>query len=65
MSKRDIKTNADPTPFDYEQEVYAKGLKYERPLITFDSTKWEKLAKERLSAESWGYVSSLGNHEQS
>jgi lactate 2-monooxygenase len=56
MSKHDIKNNPDPKPFDYQTDIYQKGLKYERPPITFDPTKWESLAKERLSAESFGYV---------
>ena len=47
---------ADPEPYHYEQEVYAKGLKYENPPITFDTTKWEGLAKEALPATSFGYV---------
>lgn len=46
----------DQRPYQYEQEIYSKGLSYERPPITFKSTEWEPRAKERLSAESWGYV---------
>lgn len=46
----------DPTPFSYQGEVYARGLKYEKPSLTFDSTKWEGLAKERMSGDAWGYV---------
>ena len=48
MSKQDVKETADPEPFHYEQEVYAKGLKYEKPPISFDGTKWEGLAKGRV-----------------
>ncbi|RDW74775.1 alpha-hydroxy acid dehydrogenase [Coleophoma cylindrospora] len=66
MSSQDIKDNPDPTPFDYQAEIYQKGLRYERPPITFDSTKWEALAKERLSAEAFGYVyGSAGKRETS
>jgi lactate 2-monooxygenase len=66
MSSQDIKNNPDPTPFDYQSEIYQKGLKYERPPITFDSTKWEGLAKDRLSAEAFGYVyGSAGKRETS
>nr|POE62509.1 putative lactate 2-monooxygenase pb1a11.03 [Quercus suber] len=43
-------------PAAYSNEVYARGLAYQRPAITFDSTQWEPLAKEKLSAESWAYV---------
>jgi len=56
MSKHDIKSNPDTTPLDYQTDIYQKGLKYERSPITFDPTKWEPLAKERLSAEAFGYV---------
>lgn len=55
MSDHRVKP-ADPKPYRYEQEIYAKGLRYERPLLTFKSEQWEHLAKERLSAESWGYI---------
>ena len=48
--------SADPQPYHYETEIYAKGLKYEHPPITFDTTQWESLAKEKLSADSFGYV---------
>ena len=43
-------------PVGYEQAVYQKGLKYERPPFTFKSLEWESLAAQRLSAESIGYV---------
>jgi isopentenyl diphosphate isomerase/L-lactate dehydrogenase-like FMN-dependent dehydrogenase len=51
-------------PIDYEKKIYERGLKFERPPITCDSTKWEELAKDRLSAESAGYVwGSAGTRE--
>ena len=53
---RIIPREGDPSPFTYEQEVYAAGLHSDRPNITFDSTAWESLAQARLSAESWGYL---------
>jgi isopentenyl diphosphate isomerase/L-lactate dehydrogenase-like FMN-dependent dehydrogenase len=40
----------------YEQEVYKKGLQFERSSITFQADRWEELACQRLSAESKGYV---------
>lgn len=40
----------------FEQGVYQKGLKYERPLLTFQSDQWEEQACNRLSAEAKGYV---------
>jgi lactate 2-monooxygenase len=46
-------------PVDYEKEVYQKGLEFERPPFTFKSLEWESLARERMSAESAGYV--IGN----
>lgn len=66
MSRQDIKNNPDPTPLDYQSEVYQKGLTYEKPPITFDGTKWEALAKETLSANAFGYVyGSAGKRETS
>lgn len=56
MSKQDIKNNPNPTPYSYQTEIYTKGLKYERPPLTFDPTQWESLAKERLSASAFGYI---------
>ncbi|KAJ6092272.1 hypothetical protein N7467_004241 [Penicillium canescens] len=49
-------TPANPTPYTYENGMYAAGLNNERSQISFDLTKWESLAKERLSADSFGYV---------
>lgn len=46
----------DPKPYKYEQEIFAKGLSYQRPPLTFKADQWEPLAKARLSAESWGYI---------
>ena len=40
----------------YETEIFGKGLKYERSPFTFQASKWEELALERLSANSKGYV---------
>jgi lactate 2-monooxygenase len=50
---------ADLTPTRYEDDVYAKGLQYERPPFTFKPLDWESLASQRMSAESNGYV--VGN----
>ena len=47
----------DPIPFTYETDVYAAGLKDEKPRITFNPLKWESLAKERLPANSFSYIS--------
>lgn len=44
---------------EYEQSVYQKGLKYERPPFTFKPTEWETQAQLRMSADSRGYV--VGN----
>jgi L-lactate dehydrogenase (FMN-dependent) and related alpha-hydroxy acid dehydrogenases len=43
-------------PFKYENEVYQAGLKGQKPSITFNCLEWENLAKNRLSADSYGYV---------
>lgn len=54
----------NPAPYTYEVEVYQEGLHDKRPAITFNAFEWEKLAKERLSAESFGYVwGSAGSRE--
>jgi lactate 2-monooxygenase len=44
------------TPFAYESDIYEAGLKGEKPKITFNPLQWESLAKECLSADSFGYV---------
>lgn len=51
------KAPADPVA--YEQQIYQKGLKFERPPFTFQSGHWEGQAEQRLSAESKGYL--IGN----
>ncbi|PON21737.1 L-lactate dehydrogenase (cytochrome) [Trichoderma gamsii] len=58
-------TQADlEAPLAYEAEVYRKGLKFERPPFTFQTTDWEPQAKEVLSASAWGYVyGSAGQRE--
>jgi lactate 2-monooxygenase len=48
--------HSDPNPIEYETSIYQKGLKYERPPFTFKPLDWERLADERMSAESKGYV---------
>lgn len=51
-------------PYTYEVEVYQHGLNDKRPPISFNPLDWESLAKERLSAESFGYVwGSAGTRE--
>ncbi|KAH6657639.1 putative FMN dependent dehydrogenase [Truncatella angustata] len=55
-SRPDMTKNVDPNPIEYENSVYQKGLKYERPPFTFKALDWESLAEQRMSAESKGYV---------
>lgn len=50
------KHTAPPDPLSYETEIYQKGLSYSRPPFTFTALDWERLASERMSAESKGYV---------
>lgn len=53
-----------PDPLAYEAEVFQKGLKYEKPSITFQNLKWEEEASKRLPASSVGYlVGSAGTGE--
>jgi lactate 2-monooxygenase len=47
---------APVNPVEYENSIYRKGLKYERPPFTFHSGDWEDQASQRMSAESRGYV---------
>ncbi|KAI0515465.1 putative FMN dependent dehydrogenase [Xylaria bambusicola] len=43
-------------PIEYESSIYQKGLSYQRPPFTFKPLEWERLAEERMSADSKGYV---------
>ncbi|KAJ7699202.1 FMN-dependent dehydrogenase [Mycena rosella] len=51
MSQQEI-----PDSLGYEQSVFQAGLHSARPPFTFQSDKWEPLAKDVLSASSWGYI---------
>ncbi|KAJ5757398.1 uncharacterized protein N7511_006092 [Penicillium nucicola] len=51
-----MKTPANLTPYTYENDIYAAGLNDQKPQISFDPTKWESHAKDRLPADSFGYV---------
>lgn len=53
-----------PQPYSYETQVYIQGLEDKRPSLPVDPREWEALAKERLSADSFGYVwGSAGTRE--
>ncbi|KAL4737673.1 FMN-dependent dehydrogenase [Aspergillus similis] len=45
-----------PDPLTYSTKTFTAGLHDTKPPITFDPLAWESLAKERLSADSFGYV---------
>ncbi|CBF78386.1 hypothetical protein AN8587.2 [Aspergillus nidulans FGSC A4] len=47
---------AKPDPLTYSTETFIAGLHDTKPPVTFDPLAWEALAKERLSADSFGYV---------
>lgn len=47
---------AEQDAVDYEMQQYTRGLDFERPPLTFQASKWEELACERMSADSKGYV---------
>ena len=50
--------------YQYEMEIYNRGLDFERPALTFQADKWEELACSRLSSEAKGYVyGSAGTRE--
>ncbi|KAG4253929.1 L-lactate dehydrogenase (cytochrome) [Fusarium proliferatum] len=40
----------------YEKSTFDAGLHFARPAFTFQTSQWEPLAKETLSATSWGYI---------
>ncbi|KAI0835360.1 putative FMN dependent dehydrogenase [Hypoxylon sp. FL0890] len=52
----DTARHTDPDPIAYEKEVYQRGLRYQRPPFTFKPLEWERLAAERMSADTKGYV---------
>lgn len=50
--------------YQYEMDIYQRGLDFERPVLTFQADKWEELACSRLSSEAKGYVyGSAGTRE--
>ncbi|KAF2160383.1 hypothetical protein M409DRAFT_37769 [Zasmidium cellare ATCC 36951] len=57
MAASPISSRPRAAPHQYETETFLNALKGVKPSITFDSSKWEQLAKAALSADSWGYVS--------
>ncbi|KAG5794424.1 hypothetical protein H9Q69_006525 [Fusarium xylarioides] len=40
----------------YGKSIFDAGLHFARPAFTFQTSQWEPLAKETLSATSWGYI---------
>ncbi|GAM91532.1 hypothetical protein ANO11243_095840 [Dothideomycetidae sp. 11243] len=66
MSHSEHRPNASAHPpksaIAYEQEVYQRGLKYEKPPFTFNSSQWEPLALKLLSANAAGYVGGCAGH---
>ena len=57
--------SADPTPFDYQGDVFQKGLHYQKPPITFDTKQWEPQANEVMTQNARNYVSGNAGTEQS
>lgn len=55
-ARPDMEKHRDPNPMAYENEVYQKGLRFQRPPFSFVALDWESLAAARMSAESKGYV---------
>lgn len=43
-------------PGDFQQEVYAEGLKGIRPRFSMQYEDWQRDAREQLPANSYGYV---------
>lgn len=52
-------------PLDYEVETFQKGIMYQKPPFTFDTTKWASEAKAVLSLSSWNYVNGSAGTETS
>ena len=44
-------------PVGYEKHIYQQGLKFQRSPFTFQTSRWQSQAEERISSESKGYVS--------
>jgi lactate 2-monooxygenase len=63
-ARTNMHKHKDPNPTEYESQIYQKGLKYERPPLTFKCLDWERLAVERMSAESSGYVAGKNNNNE-
>lgn len=62
--KLTMTSKANPIPLKYQNEIYANGLRNQRPAITADYLKWESQAEGVLSAEAKGYVwGSAGTRE--
>ncbi|KAK4496656.1 hypothetical protein PRZ48_012638 [Zasmidium cellare] len=57
MAASSIPSRPRTAPHEYEAQTFLNALKGIKPSITFDSSKWEELAKDALSADSWGYLS--------
>ncbi|KAK0663211.1 putative lactate 2-monooxygenase PB1A11.03 [Lasiodiplodia hormozganensis] len=49
-------SNTQADPIAYEQSVFQAGLHSARPPFTFQPSKWEEMARNVLSANSWGYI---------
>lgn len=52
-------------PLNYQTEVFRKGVRYERPPLTFDTTLWAQKAKEILSRDAFNYVNGNAGTDQS
>src|SRR6478735_10487293 len=51
-----IMTSPSADVLCYEKSIFDAGLHFSRPAFTFQTSQWEPLAKETLSATSWGYI---------
>lgn len=59
-----MESHRAPDPVEYESSIYQKGLRYERPPLTFQPFEWEPQAGKRMSAEARAYcVGSAGTGE--
>src|SRR5271155_127535 len=55
---------AAPAPADFQYEIYARGLGGETPQLPVSVASLEQRARERLSAEAFGYVAGGAGSER-
>lgn len=57
MATSSVAPRPVPAPHQYEAQTFLNASKGVKPSMTFDISKWERLARDALAADPWGYVS--------